>query len=150
MVTSDLERILCFYRDSLGFKEVARGGWRVGGAGAELFDRVVGLKSSSADAVMLTAGNLNLEFFQYSTPPSDASEPRRTANMPGWRHLSFDVVDIQDTYEQMLAAGATFDSPPQDLGFIKTVYGRDPDGNIIEIQELMGKDHPMQLDVLNK
>ena len=68
--------------------------------------------------------------------------------MPGWRHIGLDVVDIDKVYERMCAAGGTFHAPPQDLGSLKAVYGRDPDGNLIEVMELLGEDHPMELKAL--
>ena len=37
----------------------------------------------------------------------------------------------------MKTAGMTFHSPPVDIGpGLRTVYGRDPDGNVVELQEL--------------
>jgi len=40
----------------------------------------------------------------------------------------------------------TFHCPPQDLGpGMRTTYGRDPDGNVIELQELGAADSPIAL-----
>lgn len=148
LVTDDLERALRFYRDALGFTEITGGGWRPGPEGSSIHDRVVGLEGSGADAVMLSAGNLILELFQYSSPAVEGEIPTSQANMKGWRHIGLDVVNIDDVYERMCAAGGIFDRPPQDLGFVKAVYGRDPDGNLIEIMELIGENHPMELKAL--
>jgi hypothetical protein len=42
----------------------------------------------------------------------------------------------------------TFHCPPQDLGDgIRTTYGRDPDGNVIELQEVERRDHPIALAI---
>ena len=148
LVTPDLERAIRFYRDGLGFTEVLQGGWRPGQEGADLFDNVVGLPTSGAEAIMLSADNLILELFQYSSPQPQDTMPRPEANMPGWRHICLDVIDIDDVYERMCAAGGTFHAPPQNLGNLKAVYGRDPDGNLIEVMELIGEDHPMELKAL--
>lgn len=148
LVTANLERLLHFYRDGLGFEEVTRGGWDTSSEAADKFDHVVGLKGSSAEAVMLSSGNLIIELFQYSSPAPQPSQPASQANMPGWRHIGLDVVNIEEVYERMCAAGGSFDAPPQDLGNLKAVYGRDPDGNLIEIMELFGEDHPMELKAL--
>jgi len=39
----------------------------------------------------------------------------------------------------------TFHCPPQDLGGVRTTYGRDPDGNVIELQEVCEPGHPIAL-----
>ena len=147
LVTRDLDRILAFYRDALGFKQVVSGGWSTKDETSPQYDRVVDLKGSSAIAVMVHAGNVMLEFFQYHSPEACSDDTVREANMPGWRHISFDVTNIDEIYEKMIRSGATFSNPPQDLGFVKAVYGRDPDGNLIELQELVGPDNPMELHI---
>ena len=48
--TGDLDRLLAFYRDLLGFEEVFSLGWPVG---TETADRITGLKDSSARFAML-------------------------------------------------------------------------------------------------
>ena len=55
----------------------------------------------------------------------------------GYTHFSLDVKDVDDEYERLLAEGVTFHCPPINLGpKCRTTYGRDPDGNVIEFQEL--------------
>lgn len=148
LVTTDMERALRFYRDALGFQEVIKAAWRADDEGADRHDRVVGLEGSGADVVMLSAGNLIIEMFQYHSP-APATLPRSEANMAGWRHIGLQVVNIDAVYERMRAAGGTFHAPPQDHGHLKAVYGRDPDGNLIEIMELFGDRHPMMLKALD-
>jgi extradiol dioxygenase family protein len=47
-----------------------------------------------------------------------------------------DVLDIDFEYERLKRAGMEFHCPPQFEGEVRTTYGRDPDGNVIEIQEV--------------
>jgi catechol 2,3-dioxygenase-like lactoylglutathione lyase family enzyme len=64
----------------------------------------------------------------------------------GITHLCLDVEDLDAEYERLLAAGMTFNSPPQDLGAgVRTVYGRDPDGNVVELHELSPAEHAFAL-----
>lgn len=48
------------------------------------------------------------------------------------------MTDIEREYERLRALGMTFGHPcPLNAGHVKTVYGKDPEGNTIEIQETM-------------
>jgi hypothetical protein len=40
-----------------------------------------------------------------------------------------------------------FHCPPQNLGGARTTYGRDPDGNVVELQEITDPASPMALDL---
>jgi catechol 2,3-dioxygenase-like lactoylglutathione lyase family enzyme len=142
--TPDLERALAFYRDVLGFVEVNDFTWPVG---STVIDGIVGLKDSSARTVMLKAGNAMIEFFQYESPPPKPGDPVRPVSDHGITHFCLDVRDIEAEYERLMAAGMTFHCPPQDLGEVKATYGRDPDGNVIELQEVLNPDNPMALDL---
>ena len=41
--------------------------------------------------------------------------------------------------------GVEFHAPPQDFGQVKATYGRDCDGNIFEIQEIVDPEHPAKV-----
>jgi catechol 2,3-dioxygenase-like lactoylglutathione lyase family enzyme len=147
MVTLDLARIVAFYRDVLGFTFMGETEWDPNDRYGRSFDRVVGLDRSAAHVSMLRTENVALEFFEYHNPPGDA-QPRSQANMLGWRHVAFDVTDLDEVYTRLTDAGVVFHDEPQDLGLARTIYARDPDDNIIEFQELVGPDeHPLELGV---
>ncbi len=133
--TGDLERALRFYRDLLGFQEMHSIAWDIG---SEVVDKIVGLKDSSARLVFLKAGNAFIELFQYQTPEPEPGDPKRPVCNHGITHICLDVVDVDAEYERLKAAGMVFHCPPQDVedGTIRTTYGRDPDGNVIELQEI--------------
>lgn len=140
--TPDIERLLGFYRDLLGFKEVQRVEWP---AGSEQIDRIVGLRDSAAKQVMLKAANACIELFEYRQPEPKPMNPRRPVCDHGHTHLCLDVVDIDSVYERLRAAGTEFHCPPQRMGSVCATYGRDPDGNVFELQELLDPADPMQL-----
>ena len=138
--SNDLDRIVAFYRDVVGFEVVMQTQW----ADNPQIDGIIGVPGSAARQVMLRAGNAYLEFFQYSAP-----EPRRAPPLEpfdrGYTHICLDVTDIASEYARLSAAGVVFAQPTYgDFGEIKAVYGRDPDGNVIEIQET-SSDHPTAL-----
>jgi catechol 2,3-dioxygenase-like lactoylglutathione lyase family enzyme len=80
---------------------------------------------------------MNMEVFCYSDPVPCPGE-RRPACDVGIRHIAFDVKDISAEYERLRAAGVDFVSPPQHIapGKCTSCYFYDPDGNILELQEI--------------
>jgi catechol 2,3-dioxygenase-like lactoylglutathione lyase family enzyme len=128
--TADLDRLVAFYRDVVGFEVVNEGAWERN----ELIDSVIGLKDSAARTVMMRAGNAYLEFFQYSAPDAREAEPLRPCDR-GYTHICLDVVDIQAEHARLSQAGMRFNRAPGDFGDIRAVYGWDLDGNVVEIQE---------------
>ena len=140
--TPDLERSVAFYRDLIGAEIVSEFEWP---KGAEIADRIVGLKDSSARAVMMRLGNAMIEIFQYQTPTPGPGDANRPVCDHGITHLCLDVTDIDSEFERLVAAGMRFHSPPQDLGAIRATYGRDPDGNVVELQEVVDPSSPVHL-----
>ena len=143
--TPDLERIVTFYRDVIGAQVVYEGGWP---AGSEVIDTIVGLRGSHARQAMLRLGNAYLEFFQYVTPPGAPRDPGHGVNDHGYTHFCIDVKDIDAEYERLKAAGVRFNCAPPDFdgGPIRATYGRDPDGNVIELQEILDPQHDFALE----
>jgi catechol 2,3-dioxygenase-like lactoylglutathione lyase family enzyme len=141
--TGDLERALEFYRDLLGFEVVFEFAWP---KGSDLADQITGLKGSASKIAMLRAGNAYLEIFQYQAPPPRPVDPDRPVCDHGITHVALDVRDIDAEYRRLSAAGMRFHCPPLDMGVVKATYGRDPDGNVVELQEILADDSPMALD----
>lgn len=131
--TGDMERALRFYRDLLGFTEVFSSTWDIG---TEAVDRIVGLNDSSARVVMLRAGNACVELFQYATPRPKPGDADRPVCDHGITHLCLQVSDIDAEYARLKAAGMRFHCPPQETSGLRVTYGRDPDGNVVELLEV--------------
>ena len=142
--TANLERLVRFYRDVLGFQEIFASQWK---QGAEQADNITGLKNSAARLVMLKAGNACLEIFEYSSPEARPNDPNRPACDHGITHLCLDVRDINAEYQRLKAAGMTFHCPPQNMGGVTATYGRDPDGNIVELLEVEEATNPIALNI---
>lgn len=132
--TPDLDRAIAFYCDVLGFQRRAGAEWPVGTAQA---DRVVGLEDSAARAAMLWAGNVHLELFQYSSPVPQPRDPGARVCDHGITHLCLDVTDVDAEYARLTRAGMAFNGPPQSIFGVRTAYGHDPDGNVVELQEVV-------------
>ena len=146
--TPDLDRLVAFYRDVMGAEVVYEGGWSKGSA---IIDEIVGLKDSACRQAMLKLGNAYLEFFQYESPTPEPGDPERPVCNHGYTHFCIDVTDIDAEYERLTAAGVKFNCPPPDFegGPIRATYGRDPDGNVIEIQEILDPGHDFYLGAWN-
>ena len=128
--TSNFERALAFYRDLLGFETVSELNWPTG---VELADTITGLEGSAARSVMLRASNTSIELFEFASPTPKPGDPKRPVCDHGITHIGFEVDDIDAEYERLKAAGMSFNCPPQDLGASRVTYGRDPDGNVLEL-----------------
>ena len=146
IATNDVERLLVFYRDLLGLEVVLDYVWRDDNVVA---DRVTALHGSSARSIMLRKGNAYLELFQYFSPQPAQGDPARPVCDPGLTHLCFDVVDLDSEYERLAKAGMTFHCPPQVVGAgVRTTYGRDPDGNVVELREVASGEQRIALPPL--
>ena len=142
--TVNLKRAIEFYRDLLGFKVVHEFSWSKGSEGA---DRILGLKNTSAKAAMLTAGNAMIELFQFDSPVPKNSDPNRPVCDHGITHICLYVEDIDAEYSRLNKAGMSFHCPPQKNGAMNVTYGRDPDGNVIELMEVLNTKNPFALNM---
>jgi len=140
----DLDRMMKFYREAFGFEIV---GEEFSWSGNVMLDRILDVPGSAARGAMLRAGSCYLELFEFSAPPPVSTRPLQPFDK-GYTHFCVDVTDIEREYERLRAVGMTFGHPaPVDVGHVKTIYGRDPEGNVIEIQET-AKDCDFGLDKL--
>lgn len=128
----DMDRMIRFYKEAFGFEIVGEPfGWE----NNEFIDRIVSVKGSAAKGAMLRAGTCYMELFQYSDP-----KPNNTRGLDpfdkGYTHFCVDVLDIYFEFNRLKGLGMTFPEPePINVGHVITIYGRDPEGNLVEIQE---------------
>ena len=130
--TPDLARSKDFYINVVGCEELSTFEWPTGTPEA---DDLTGLKDSAARAVMLRLGNTHLEIFEFSSPPPKETTGARPVCDHGITHVCLLVENLHGEYARLKSAGMRFHSPPltQDTGYV--VYGRDPDGNVVELIE---------------
>jgi glyoxylase I family protein len=131
----DLDRMMRFYREAFGFELV---GEPFGWSDSEFIDRIVDVPKSAARGAMLRAGSCYMELFEYSAPPPQSTRPLQPYDK-GYTHFCVDVTDIEQEYERLKGLGMSFGQPgPIDVGHVKSIYGRDPEGNLLEIQQTAG------------
>ena len=96
---------------------------------------VTGLQQSAANAAMLKIGETFLEVFEFSAPEPATQTGDRPVNNHGITHICLEVADIDAEYERLKSAGMRFNCAPQRQDGSSMVYGRDPDGNVLELIE---------------
>ena len=128
----DLDRMMRFYAEAFGFECV---GERYSWSDNSIIDRIVDVPGSAARGAMMRAGTCYMELFEYSAPEPPPARPLRAFDR-GYTHFCVDVTDIDSEYVRLKALGMTFNQPaPIHNGYVTTLYGRDPEGNLIEIQQ---------------
>lgn len=131
--TPDLARAIAYYCDTLGGEQASEIlSW---GPGDDIPNRMLQLPDSSGTFVHIKLGRVYLEIFQFSVP--EPQRPQRRTCDHGLAHLCFMVDDLDAEYTRLSAAGMVFHAEPN--GYedgSKFVYGRDPDGNVIELLEI--------------
>ena len=134
LATADMDRLLHFYRDLIGLPQLSDGRIEPGNTA---FETVVGETDARVRIAQLGAGNVRIEIFHYEAPVPAPGELRRSRDV-GLKHIAFDVTDIDAEYDRLVAAGVASISAPQSIGhnMVRSVYLRDPDGNIVELQEI--------------
>ena len=141
IATRDIDRLCRFYCELFGFEKVAEGSW----ADLPALDVVIGLPNTASRFAMLSAGNALLELFEFSSPKPGNGDPERRACDPGFTHLCMNVTDIDSEYERLRAAGMRFHARPWHSAALCFTYGRDPDGNIVELLEVPDEKSPYRL-----
>lgn len=142
--TSNLDRLREFYEKAFGFEA----------AGEEMnmkdfpeAPQVVGVPDAVARVVMMKAGNCYIELFEWLSPAGETLAPLKPYEF-GYTHFMIDVSDIDHEYKRLSALGMKFVHPcAVRFGDAASVYGQDPDGNIIEIGEFpLGNSLHLEID----
>jgi catechol 2,3-dioxygenase-like lactoylglutathione lyase family enzyme len=109
--------------------------------GGELVDRIVGLEGVRTDFAFVRTpdGHGRLELIKFHSPSHDEDDAPAPANVPGLRHLTFAVDDIQALVPRLQARGHEL------LGELVNYedsywlcYVRGPAGIIVELAEQIG------------
>jgi catechol 2,3-dioxygenase-like lactoylglutathione lyase family enzyme len=129
--TRDADRLVRFYRDLFGFEVEFDFPWD---ESYEAFKQSHALHETAGRVVMIARGSSRLELFEYRKPtPRPDIAGRANADL-GIAHFSIEVRDIAREYARLSAAGMKFQSGlVTQTPTIQMAYGRDPDGNIIEL-----------------
>ena len=143
--TPDLGRLVAFYRDVVGFEPVFEMAWDSGNVP---IDRMMALDGVAARVVMLRTGNSFLEIFEFFQPEPRPQVGDRPVVDHGLTHICLAVDDAAVECARLEAAGLRLHTPAIDFGAMAGTYGRDPDGNVIEVLEV--KDPTLPIAFANR
>jgi catechol 2,3-dioxygenase-like lactoylglutathione lyase family enzyme len=132
IVVDDMAAAVAFFIE-LGMEEHGDGS-----VAGEAVDRIVDLDGVDCDFAMLKTpdGHGGIELIRFRTPPSPTADATAPANVPGLRHLCFEVDDIEDTVERLRGHGGELLREIVDFGDVYRLgYLRGPAGVIVELAE---------------
>lgn len=125
---SDMDRSLRFYHDLLGLEIISSR--EVSG---ERVSSGVQVPNAQIKITLLDAGNTRIELLQYLSPIGKGFD--RQNNDVGSMHLTFEVADLQATYDLLQEHRVPCNTPPFPSSFPPGTgwfYARDPDGMTVE------------------
>lgn len=131
---SDLDRLLGFFRDALGFEVTSKAG-----RDAAAIAHITGVPEADVHIAYVRAPGHSLELIQYLAPADRSRVEPRPCDV-GFAHVAFDVTDIDAAIaaaepHQVRPIGAphVIDKGPNKGA--RVAYLRDPDGITIELIE---------------
>jgi catechol 2,3-dioxygenase-like lactoylglutathione lyase family enzyme len=129
--TRDADRLIAFYREAFGFEVEFDFPWDESN---EAFKKSHAVDESAGRVVMIRNGGSRLEIFEYAKPAPRSDIPGRANADLGIAHFAIEVRDIAKEYARLARAGLRFQSElVVQTPTIQMAYGRDPDGNLIEL-----------------
>ncbi len=139
MVARDTDRLAEFYKTVFGCEDIVKR-WHMSGKPVSRGNGVPNCEIYAAWLSLPGADGPFLEIFQYKTIEDRATPP---VNQPGYGHLCFEVEDIHASFDEVIDAGGTPLGKITDLGTadvpVLCVYVRDPEGNVLELEQERGK-----------
>jgi glyoxylase I family protein len=132
ILVKDYEAMVKFYQEAFGFET----------AGTELdLDKLQASRISGPTPgprrriIMMKAGNCFLEIMEDPAPDNGANGQRPSR---GYVQMCVEVDDIDAEYARLKQLGVNFgQAAPVEFGYLKAVTGRDPEGNIIELEQML-------------
>ncbi len=133
--TPDIDRLIAFYRDLMGFELCYE--MRIDEPSPQV-DAMIEMDGVTLRMAMIRTGTSYIELFQFETPAGAPRGPDWKLSDHGLNHFCLMVEDVDAEYARLSAAGMQFHAPPVHVAGRPTTacYGRDPDGNRVELIEI--------------
>jgi catechol 2,3-dioxygenase-like lactoylglutathione lyase family enzyme len=136
MTVENLDRTVNFYRNVLGFQQVAEHNL----AGPE-YERLTGLTQANARIARMQLGAEYVDLVEYLNPRGARMPPDSRSNDHWFQHVAIIVRNLDEAYARLCCFSVEHASiQPQRLpdwnaaaGGIRAFYFRDPDGHFLEI-----------------
>lgn len=146
IVTRDMDAAIAFYGRLFGTELRSRGRF---GPGPQ-FDRMGGLADARIEGAWLTTGNMLLELWQFHAPEYPPEAAPRDFLDPGYSHICLESDDLADDAARLAALGGEMVSGIIENDLVRSLFARDPDGNIIELLEPRMANGALSISVLEK
>ena len=134
VVTPDLDRMVAFYQTVLGQPPRRRAG-PVSGA---RFDAIADIDGLSLSGGWFTLRNFEIEMWQYHSPATPVPAGDRPIDHMGHSLIAFEVADLAAATRRLRAADVRLVGRPVRMMGWRIQYARDPDGNLIAVQQRAG------------
>lgn len=137
IVARDWEKLAQFYIDVFHCSPI----YPERDMSGEWIDRITAMKGVHIRGIHLALPGYEsgptLEIFSYEG--QDTEEKESAIHDYGFAHIAFHTDNVDETLERLLAHGGKkygqlVQKEMKDLGILTVVYARDPEGNIVEIQ----------------
>ena len=134
ITVTNLDKMLHFYQDLLGFSNA-----KIALERGTYIDNFSALKDVEVTTAKLSNGSddIMIELLKYHSHEG-SSFPREIINS-GISHFALTVDDLEELYKKATSEGVVFNSPPQcpPDGKVLVAFCRDPEGNLIELVEVL-------------
>lgn len=142
LVTHDIDRLMGFYQEVLGFQPYRTAELRDN----KKADQIVGYEDSHVLAgwFRMSDTSMMLEFWQYVNPVTPRSEGPRDVTAPGYS-FSLEVTDIHQEHRRLTDLDVDVVSDPVRLGDFWQVYARDIDGNVFSLRQAVDPESELSL-----
>ena len=133
IVVRDMEAMLRFYCDVLGF--TVRNRQR---EPADTMDALLSLIGVRLETTKLSApdGVGIIELLSFDSHPPDEPEGR-WLNDAGLSHIALTVSNLEEEFHRLCGHRVEFVSPPRVAGSAKVAFAFDPEGNALELVEVL-------------
>ena len=134
IVARDTNKLANFYKDVFGCEDTEP---RTCMSGDSL-SRGNGFPNAEIFAAWLSLPGVEgpyLEIFEYR---NNEECPHPAVNRPGFNHIAFDVENLQEVFEAVIAAGGSVQGEItafEGENPFSYVYMRDPEGNILDLKQ---------------
>jgi catechol 2,3-dioxygenase-like lactoylglutathione lyase family enzyme len=130
LCTADIDRATQFWVGVLETEPYARAEF----GPMPAFDEITGLPDVRMSwSSWLRTGVLGVELWQFHEPATRPRPQPRGVDALGWHHVGLACTDVRAERERLVALGARFPEPPAGDEPVPVLFGRDPDGNLLEL-----------------
>jgi catechol 2,3-dioxygenase-like lactoylglutathione lyase family enzyme len=130
-VTPDIDRLVGFYETLLGFaphRKIER-------ENNEKLDAIADIDNLKIIGAWFRMRNFELELWHYARPQTPARAAPALLDEIGYNEVAFEVGDLDREIARLSAKGVAFFGQPRMVDGWSVAYARDPDGNLLSLQQ---------------